>query len=134
MQVLIIPKTNLTPEIILDPVNFLFEINGESRPENVNKFFDPVVKWLDEFAFQIIDKKNKDANYNCCFTFVFKLEYFNSSSIKFVYDILKKLEEINESTKCIEIDWYYDSSDDDMHENGVEFSKIINIPFSIVKK
>jgi len=48
MESLKIEATDKTPRIILDPYNDIFEISGNSRPENVSEFYFPVINWLNE--------------------------------------------------------------------------------------
>lgn len=129
----IVEKTDLTPEVILNPKENIFHIVGESRPEHVGKFYDPILNWLEGYHNELYDNSHKDAERPKEIIFVFKLEYFNSSSIKFVYDILKKLEDFNDHHTKVKIHWHYDAMDDDMFENGEEFSKIIRLPFELIK-
>ena len=49
MEALIIKETNDTPAITFDKENNRFEIKGKSLPENVNSFYEPVLKWLEQY-------------------------------------------------------------------------------------
>ncbi len=129
---LIIDKTEYTPSISFSVGTQHFLIAGEARPENAGKFFEPVLSWLKQFSEiahnDVSFKETKNIKVN------FVLDYFNSSSIKYLYDVLKQLEFIHPYLSSLEIIWSYEASDEDMYENGIEFSKIINVPFTFQKR
>ena len=55
----ILPKKD-SPEVVFDPQSGNFSIVGISHPENISNFFDPVMKWLDEYLIEI--NKSSSAN------------------------------------------------------------------------
>lgn len=128
MDALIIESTEISPKVVFEPEKPFFEISGESRPENVRKFYEPIIEWLNDFGNALISKQDQNQ-----YTFNFRFEYFNSSSAKFIMDILKKLEDIYTKGINMEIKWYYDEGDEDMQETGEEFSKIIDVPFEYIE-
>jgi hypothetical protein len=121
METIKITATEDTPDVILDPVNKYYEISGRSLPEDVVVFYQPVIKWLDEFA------KSPIAD----FALSFKLEYFNTASSKLILDILLKLEEIYQNGTQMKVIWNYLSTDSDMKEAGEEYSEIVGLPFEL---
>ena len=123
MNPIIIKVADDTPGIRLDPANGVFEITGRSLPEDVVKFYTPILEWLDEYA--------KAPNEQTVFDF--KLSYFNTASSKIILDILLKLGEIHDAGKNITIKWYYPSDDDDMEEAGIEYAEIVDIPIEMVE-
>jgi hypothetical protein len=129
---LIIDKTEYTPSIAFSITKEEFLIMGEARPENAGKFFEPVLAWLKHFSETAHNDVSYKQNKNIKVHFV--LDYFNSSSIKYLYDVLKQLEFIKPYLSSLEIVWSYEASDEDMYENGVEFSKIIDVPFTFEKR
>lgn len=129
MQALIIQNTDSSPKVVLDPSNGVFEISGESRPEDVRKFYEPILEWIDQYgAFLKTNPPSKKVQFN----FIF--EYFNSSSAKYIMDIMAKLNEIKLANKAmdIEICWHYEEMDEDMLEAGQEFQNITQIPFKFI--
>ncbi len=124
MDALIIDSTPKSPAVILDPNSLKFEISGESRPENANKFYEPILMWLEQFQADAPSK----------FSFVFKFNYFNSTSAKFVVDILNKLENYTQSGKTVLVEWHYDGRDEDMKESGEELSQLVNLPFEFIEE
>ncbi|MBU0488082.1 MAG: DUF1987 domain-containing protein [Bacteroidetes bacterium] len=126
MEKLVINATENTPEVIFDPASGNFEISGESRPENVREFYEPILNWLNEFSSSVKSDQGT-------LTFKFKFEYFNSSSAKFILDVLKKISEIHSKGADFKIIWYYDDGDEDMQEAGEEMSKMVKLPFSYIE-
>ena len=121
METIKITATEDTPNVILDPANNTFEISGRSLPEDVVVFYQPVIKWLEEFS------KNPLTG----FSLSFKLEYFNTASSKLILDILLKLEEIYQNGTQLKVIWNYLASDSDMKEAGEEYSEIVGLPFEL---
>jgi len=58
-----------------------------------------------------------------------KLEYFNSSSAKYLLTILKKLSHFYQNGTDIKVHWFYETDDEDMKEAGEQMSDIIKMPF-----
>ena len=115
MKPFFIAGTPTTPTITLDPSKNLFELSGRSVADNPSEVYTPVLQWLNDYA-----KDPKPST-----LFVFKLEYFNTSSSKALLDTLSALSFIK-NTKVI---WYYQEDDVDMKEAGEEFFELVNIPF-----
>lgn len=121
MNALIIEPTDFSPRIILDPVKNVFELSGESRPENTSKFYIPILQWLEQFHASLASEKNQGGQK----TFEFKLDYFNSTSAKFIMDILMQLDKMAQVGYPVLVKWHYDKRDEDMKESGEEFSKLM---------
>jgi hypothetical protein len=115
MKPLIVEATDETAGIILDKERGIFEITGRSLPEDSAEFFDPVLQWVKEYK----DDPNSETD------IVFKLDYFNTASSKFIQDILAQLENV----KGVKVSWYYFEDDESMEEAGNEFSEFVHIPF-----
>jgi hypothetical protein len=114
-----IEATDETAQIILDKENGVFEFTGRSLPEDSAEFFEPILKWVKEYR--------KDPNPST--DIVFKLDYFNTASSKFIQDILASLEGV----PGVNITWYYMEDDESMEEAGGEFSELVQIPFALKK-
>ena len=115
MKPLVIEGTDESPRIVLDAENSTFEISGRSLPEDSAAFFNPVLEWISEYA-----KHPRDTT-----VFWFKLDYFNTASSKFLYDILVALGSVS-NTRIV---WCFKEDDETTEEAGVEFSEQVNIPF-----
>ena len=124
MKNLIYEETRKTPKINFDYDSGIFEISGRSIPENSYEFYKPVMDWLD--AYCETTKKQTIVK-------VF-LEYLNTSSSKYIFDLFKKFETIHKSDKehTILIEWFYDQDDDDMIELGDDYRDMIRgVPFEM---
>ncbi len=113
MEILKIVSTDNTPGVLLDCKNHFIEFFGDSRPENTKLFYTPFLNWLNDYRnyLNVIQVKKNDTlitiNVN------FKLNYFNSSSVKYILEIIKLLKRISEVTSNIKlnVNWFYDDED-----------------------
>lgn len=132
MKGLNIPATEKSPRVLFDTSNYLFEIQGNSRPENGRDFYFPIIYKLRKHFEKVIDKNKIGAFNEKCFKFNFKLDYFNSSSAKFISDILVLIKDFTEEGLNIKIYWYFAENDEDMKEVGEDFSDMISMPFHYI--
>lgn len=116
--------TRDTPEILFDPENNLFEISGNSLPEDTTKFFTPVFNWVEDY----IKSPNKETSIQC------KFEYFNSSSAKMLYELFFEFQKILQSDLLVTIFWHFESGDKLIEEKGLEFQSVLDIPFEMVEE
>ncbi len=121
-----------SPRVILDPENYLFEMEGNSRPENVRDFYYPIIDTLKKYFENLVEKNLKDSFNENGMKFNFKLDYFNSSSAKFISDILVIVKKFVDEGFDIKIYWYFEESDEDMKDVGEDFSDMISHPFNFV--
>lgn len=132
MYKLNIKESLKSPKVIFDPERFIFEMEGNSRPENVRDFYYPIVDTLKDFFNEIINK-NEVEKYICDhFDFNFKLEYFNSASAKFIADILVLVEKYNREGFNFKVNWYFEDGDEDMKDVGEDFSEMVEFPFNFI--
>ena len=120
MEPLIIGATDESPGINFDKELGKFLIFGKSFPEEVKRFFDPVILWLEEYA----SDPNEETR------FEFRLEYYNSATATMLLELLYILEQImHEKGKKVTIIWNYLEVDDDMLDTGKEYEEMVKIPF-----
>ncbi|HHZ64253.1 MAG TPA: DUF1987 domain-containing protein [Flavobacteriales bacterium] len=132
MDALIIEGTEFTPDVVMDPGSNRFEMSGESRPENASKFYEAILNWMDNYHSLRYWRDSKfDDNSNST-VFEFRLDYFNSTSAKFILDILKKIEIFRKDDMNVTVKWYYEELDIDMKESGEEFASMTGIPFEYI--
>lgn len=123
MDSLIIEATEDSPKVHFDTSSNRFTISGESRPENAGKFYSPVISWIVEYE-QTLGQSP--------LVFVFKLDYFNSTSAKYIMDILLVLKKFVDDGHTVNIEWHYDKRDDDMLDAGNEFSDTVDLKFDFI--
>ena len=131
MRDLIIDSTSNSPKVLFEPDEFRFEISGESRPENASVFYKPVIEWIKELEVSL-NKNN--IRINSPFIFNFNLEYFNSTSAKFILDFCKKLGHIHSLGHQIMVRWHYEEDDEDMLEVGQEMARMAKFTFEFIEK
>ena len=116
MENLSIAATNTTPEVLFDFERHHLRLRGESHPEDVTTFYQPILEALEAYLDGL-------GNGGCRFDFEFV--YFNSSTAKIVMTILDRLDEAARDGAKVDIHWFYDDEDDTMLELGEEFGEDI---------
>ena len=104
MDSLIIPATEFTPKVTFMIESGHFEISGISRPEDVAGFYNDLLNWLIGFEHSILKSGNKYKVQE--FRFIFKMSYFNSSSSKYIIQMLRHVKNLKDSGLDLIIDWY----------------------------
>jgi len=117
-----IESTSKTPMVDFQKDLGELLISGISVPENAIEFYTPVVDWLMSYA--------TNPQHNTVLSL--KLTYLNTSSLQFLYDALKKLDEIGAPDSVI-INWYYAEDDDDMKETGEDFKDVTRSQFNFIE-
>ena len=113
--------TKNTPEIIFEETQLV--LTGESYPENVFTFYEPVVQWIQ-------DKIHNESD----ICLIFKLTYFNTNSSKVITDILLLLSDYYiAKNKNIKVEWYHGENDIDAKESAADFFYDIKFPFEIIE-
>ncbi len=120
MENFLIKRTSTTPKVEFNTKNNLFEISGNSRPEDVRVFYKPILDKLQQFRKAIVDKT--DDYVDNPFVFNFKFNYFNSSSAKFILDILIEINKFYTDGINIQVNWFFEEGDYDMKEVGEELT------------
>ncbi len=106
-----IPKTDKTPHVSINKEISKMEIEGRSIPENSIHFYKQVIQEIDKFNFDKL-------------TLNIDLEYFNSSSNKTLFEMLKHLKDKIEN---LDINWFVDDEDEDLIEHVETLKKLFNI-------
>jgi len=127
MKPLKIESTKFTPKVHFDPANNVFLISGFSLPENVSEFYNPVLKWLDQFIHEVNGSSEN-------IKFSFRLVYYNSGSFKVIINILLKLVNLAKKSVNVDVEWYYDEDDNQLKEVGEELSELVGLPFNFISK
>jgi hypothetical protein len=110
-----------SPWINLEPGRIF--IMGRSIPENPADFYRPIYKWIVEYSGSNIEKTKIDLGF----------EYINTSSTKWIFNILKVLAEMENVSENVRVTWYYEQGDEDMCELGFILRSLIECPFILVE-
>jgi hypothetical protein len=130
MRKLIIEQTSSSPAVILDPDKDFFEISGESRPPDVTAFYAEILNWTNDY-FSYLGKLKESIN---PVFFNLDLEYFNSSSAKYLLDFCKQIAAARSRGTDLTVRWHYEENDIDMLDAGKEMSRIAKLPFEYMQK
>jgi len=122
MEVISIKGTQETPEVLLDSNKGIFEISGKSLPEDVKEFYNPILKWFDEYA----------NNPNPQTILKIKMDYFNTASSKMILELFEVVKKAHSGGKETIIEWYYQEDDEDMQDAGQDYSDLIEMPFKLI--
>lgn len=120
---LVIRPTRITPLIYFDPDKALLELRGKSSPENSVQFYRRLLIVLERYA----QYGTKDITAN------FKLEYFNTSSSKCLFDAFERLLKAHQNGLTLTINWYYEEYDTDMLESGEDYSDLLDFKFNYIE-
>ena len=134
MQKLFISPTPLTPEIHFSPEENIFMLRGTSSPEDVRALYYPVIEWIKTFINNVIKEEIKIFSPENPLKFQVDLDYFNSSSAKFLYDIFMELKRLSLSGIPIIVEWYHDDEDIDMKEAGSDLAFLAEMDFTYISK
>jgi hypothetical protein len=87
-------------------------IEGRSLPENVSRFYDPLIQWVKELEAEVV---RLDLN----------LEYLNSASSKKLLEMLRAIDR-NDCVETFIINWHYEADDEDALESGQIFEDLLD--------
>jgi hypothetical protein len=98
----------------LDPTSYIpliefstegyLKMEGRAIPEDANKLFNPLIRFIDELTVESV-------------VFDIKLEYFNTASSKKILEMLKHLDS-NSNVEKIIVNWHFEEGDDDSVETA----------------
>jgi len=122
MDALLIEATIQTPYICFDPANGKFEISDKSLPEDADEFYKPVMEWFEQYKELPAEQTN----------FLFKLDYYNTASARYIAGMIKILDAMSENHK-VKIFWHYREIDEDMLSMGEEYYDSTQVDFELVE-
>ena len=108
------------PGITFFPEINKLEIAGRSIPENPESIFRRLEDWITVH----FDKDNS-------LDVFIQLEYINSGSSKYLYEVLKRLTGYRRTGKQVKMKWLYEEDDEAMLELGEHYRDTAGIPLEI---
>lgn len=125
MEPLDLAATDKTPAVRFVPADGLLEISGCSIHENADRFFGPLLDSVERYAREPARTT----------TVRLALTYFNSSSAKYVLDLLRLLDEAHLSgLGKVSLEWCYEEGDLDMQEAGQDYKVLLEMPVKLVER
>jgi len=117
-----IPPTRDTPAVYFEPNKGVFKMFGRSLPENSLKFYTPILEELKKG----INTDKLDVR--------IKMEYYNTSSSKCIFDLFKTFKFLEPHLNVLSIRWYYDEYDEDMLEAGEDYEDLLDLPIKFIEQ
>lgn len=108
------------PGIFYYPDTNRLELIGRSIPENPEIIFRRLEDWI-----TVHFDHNKDLDV------MIQLEYINSGSSKYLFEILKRLTGFVRSGSTVNIKWLYEEDDEAMLELGEHYRDTAGVPLEI---
>jgi hypothetical protein len=134
MQKLYFPPTPLSPEIYFSPEERIFFMRGISNPEDVRALYYPIIEWFSNYIDTLANENSNHYSIKSPLRFQVDLEYFNSSSAKFLYDIFLELKRLMATRIPVVVEWIYDEEDTDLKEAGSDIASLVEMEFTYVPK
>ena len=116
-------KTKTSPYILIDEEKNYMRFEGESYLEDVIDFFKEINEWLENY----LASNFTELTFDCA------MEYFNSSTTKLLYNILRLMDTHAPGKKVI-VNWIVADEDDEMLiECGEDYQEEMkNLQFNLV--
>jgi hypothetical protein len=97
------------------------EISGYSRMTNTFEYYENLLKMLESHFYSF--KKTLIID--------FRFEYLNTSSTKWLFQMLTSFQNSVLAKGLVEINWYYEEDDETIQETGDILKSLLKIPFHL---
>ena len=118
---LYIKGTGNTPEVDFLPGKI--KISGRSIPEDAFAFFQPIVQWIENYIANPEDHTKV----------ILRIEYINSGSNRYIFKILKLLDDCYLKGKKVTVNWLYEEDDDTIKCLGHDLKTLLQVPFNLLE-
>jgi len=105
-------KTATTPYVLIDEAKGYIRFEGRSYLEDILGFFAEINEWLVEYL----------STASASLTFDCELEYFNSSTTKVLYNMLRLMDKAAAGGAKVTVNWIAAEDNDMVVECGEDFS------------
>ena len=110
------------PEVKFDKDSKTFKIVGNSYPENCEKIYEPVKRFIEHYGEQGYKTLNLEFHFNL----------INSTSTVYVAQIIVGAATLTDKGVKVSVKWYYDKYDEELLDLGEKLSTISKIPFEYI--
>ena len=117
-----LPASDTTPRVVFQAADSVLRIEGESYPENVSTFYEPIFAWVRAHL----------GTGPATFKLVLAFQYLNTSSTKAVLDLLVLLDEHHRAGGAAEVEWHYRPGIEVMQEAGEELGEDLSLPYRLI--
>ncbi|MCB0773239.1 MAG: SiaC family regulatory phosphoprotein [Flavobacteriales bacterium] len=115
--------TPTSPEVEMDLESGTIDIVGRSLPANSEQFYGRVYRWLEEYLKTPCDRT----------TVNMRLDYMDTSSTKHFYNIFDRLREVNAQGRSVEVNWHFETGDEEMAETGKDYQLLFPMRFNFIE-
>ena len=122
MEKLEIKGAAKTPTIMLDADSGDLLFKGRSNPENASKLYEPVIKWMERYVEEPAARTHLKLNF----------ELFNTSSSKYILEVLKKIRYLADKNHPFNVTWMYEDDDLEMLDTAEAFEMMTGLRFEKV--
>lgn len=122
MKELIIEPTKTTFSVNFDFSQGVLKFSGNSYPENAYEFFQPLIDKLKVFL--------KD--FRKSVKVVFVVNYFNTSSSKYMFKIMELIDQHKRKGNDVEVLWHFIPGEEDMLETWSDLMNELDLSFEII--
>ncbi len=121
MENLIINPTKTTFGVCFNAEKGTLDISGTSYPDNAIEFFKPLLDWVKQYT----------ENMDSALLIQFKVNYYNTSSSKYLFKMLEMVENYFTKGHEVEIIWHYYEGEEDMLDTWKELIEELDLPYRI---
>jgi hypothetical protein len=111
-----------TPNVEFNAETGYCVLSGEAFMEQPYFFYKPLSDWLETYTREMRGTLNFDV----------KLTYFNTSSSKFMLDMLRLLKKYQLSGGDVKVRWFLRKLDEDMREEIEDFTIVTGLQIELV--
>lgn len=122
MELLSIPPTKTTFGINFDPHKRILVFTGNSYPPNALDFFDPLIDWVKKFVSNTESEVRVE----------FKVNYYNTTSSKYIFKIMEILEKHHKKTARVRLLWYFNEAEEDLYESWISLIQELDLPHELI--
>jgi hypothetical protein len=112
-----------TPDVSCNIETGKCEIIGESFMENSGAFFERIFEWITNYNQEYSHKP---------LVIDIKLTYFNTSTSKMLFELLNLIQNISIEGQKVEVNWYYDTSDEEVYEDIIDLCYDVDLKVNII--
>lgn len=117
-------KTSNTPYVLIDEEKGYMRLEGECYLEDILNFFTEINDWLEK----CLSVSATPLTFDCA------LEYFNSSTTKLLYNMLRVMDEAAARGKKVTVNWISAHGDEMIIECGEDFrEEVEHLEFNMIE-
>ncbi len=121
--VLYIEATDVTPEVHFNLTENKFSIRGRSMPEDTEKYYTVLIKWLDD----------RFRTSSATASIDIALDYYNTGTFIRLMALFNLLNDLNEAGNSFVVNWICEADDEDNIADGQSFKDVVKVPFHIIE-